>query len=207
MKKSCLALVTGLLISSTAFADSLLSFQTEIVPQVVNNKAVDNGIFTDIDQIKIAAGSNQIGVTVGQIVFEDAKRRKFDSSLMLMTFKADDEDSYQLSYKKMRTMEEANKFDKSPEFTLTDGSGEAIDFELVVLPKSGFQGFNDYEKQVVSYNKLVNSGTTSATAVAAVSAAPTTDGTEVSEGIKAQFSNLSRDEQQQFMQWAMQNLK
>ncbi|GEA62032.1 YccT family protein [Vibrio comitans] len=207
MKKSCLALVTGLLMSSSAFADSLLSFQTEIVPQVVNSKAVDNGIFTDVDQIKIGEGSNQIGVTIGQIVFEDGKRRKFDSSLMLMTFEAADEDSYQLSYKKMRTIEEANKFDKSPTFALTNGSGEPVDFDLVVIPKSGFQGFNDYEKQVVSYNKLVDAGTASTTAAVTASAVPSANGVAVSEDIKTQFSELSRDEQQQFMQWAMQNLK
>ncbi|MPW37114.1 DUF2057 domain-containing protein [Vibrio sp. B1Z05] len=199
MKKSCLVLVTSIFISFNAFADSLLSFQTEIVPQVVNSMAVDSGIFTNVDQIKIIEGSNQIGVTIGQIVFEDSKRRKFDSSLMLITFKAADEDSYQLSYKKMRTIEEANKFDKSPTFTLTDGSGEPVDFDLVVLPKSGFQGFNDYEKQVVSYNKLVDSGT--ALTVAPVSA------DSMTSAIKSQFSKLSREKQQQFMQWAMQNLK
>ena len=190
MKKSCLAIVCGLLMSSMAMAGSELSFQSEIAPQVVNSKAIHNGFFTAVDRIKIPEGKNQIGVTVGQLVFEDAKRRKFDSDLMLLSFEAKDDDSYQLSYKKMRTIDEANRFNQAPQFILTNQAGDTLNYTVKVLPKNGFQSFQDYEGEVVALNhNQVSSNQL------------------VSSDIKTQFSTMTRDQQQAFMQWAMQNLK
>lgn len=201
-KKTLIAM--GLFLSASAVhADSQFAFQTEIEPQVVNGKAVDSAWFSDVDQLQLHPGATQLGFTVGQIVFEDGKRRKFNSRLMVMSFDAKDEQTYQLNYKKFRTIEEANKFNDDPLFELKTNNGEPVKFKLAVLDKNGLQGFRDYEREIAEFNK-----TTGQTVVAVgESATLVHSNAEVATGIKQQFAGMSREEQQAFMQWAMQNLK
>jgi uncharacterized protein YccT (UPF0319 family) len=215
MKKTGLAIACGLLMSSMAMADSALTFQSEIVPEVVNSKAIHNGFFTAVDRIKIPEGQNQIGVTVGQLVFEDAKRRKFDSDLMLVSFDAKDGESYQLSYKKMRTMDEANRFNQNPQFTLTNQAGESLDYTVRVVSNNGFKQFQDYESEVVAFNQNQKQAKATVKANDVVSASAniqpvsieSSSTAVVASDIKTQFSSMTREQQQTFMQWAMLNLK
>ncbi|MEF1301939.1 DUF2057 domain-containing protein, partial [Vibrio owensii] len=69
---------------------------------------------------------------------------------------------------------------------------------MVQLRRGGLQGFRDYEREVADYNKAVNKQSTKAS----IAASPA-----VTKTLKESFSDLSRQEQQEFMQWAMQNLK
>lgn len=200
-KKSLITM--GLLLSATAVqAASQFDFQTEIEPQVVNGKAVNSSWFSDVDQLQLHPGTTQLGFTVGQIVFEDGKRRKFNSRLMIMSFDVQDEQTYQLNYKKFRTIEEANKFNDDPTFELKTEDGKPVEFKLAVLDKNGMQGFRDYEAEITEFNK-----TTGVVLAGESATAVTVDASKVSLGIKQQFANMSREEQQAFMQWAMQNLK
>ncbi len=69
---------------------------------------------------------------------------------------------------------------------------------MVQLRKGGLQGFRDYEREVADYNQAMNKQTTKAS----IAASPA-----VTKTLKESFNDLSREEQQEFMQWAMRNLK
>ncbi|POF59617.1 hypothetical protein CRN58_07830, partial [Vibrio vulnificus] len=95
---------------------------------------------------------NQIAVTIGQIVFEDGKRRKFDSQPLLLEFVAKPEQALTLKYGKFRTIDDAKKFENNPTVHLTDAQGNPVAFTMVQLYKGGLQGFRDYEREVADYN-------------------------------------------------------
>ncbi|MCV5837312.1 DUF2057 domain-containing protein, partial [Escherichia coli] len=90
--------------------------------------------------------------TVGQIVFEDGKRRKFDSQPLLLEFDAEKDAELSLTYKTFRTIEEAKAFELDPKVVLKDKNGKEVDFSMVQLRKGGLQGFRDYEREVADYN-------------------------------------------------------
>ncbi|MEF1290308.1 YccT family protein [Vibrio sp. M260118] len=184
-----------LLIAFSAFSQSTLSLQKEISAQVINSQPAAVSLN---NEIQVKAGSNQLALTIGQIVFEDGKRRKFDSELLVMAFDAPKNESLSLNYKTFRTIEEAKAFSAKPSLQLTNANGESVDYELVQLRKNGLQGFRDYEREVADYNAK-NGVTTEATIN--VRHVP------VEMNLKQSFSEMSRQEQQAFMQWAMQNLK
>ncbi|POB67915.1 hypothetical protein CRN59_22920, partial [Vibrio vulnificus] len=83
----------------------------------------------------------QIAVTIGQIVFEDGKRRKFDSQPLLLEFVAKPEQALTLEYGKFRTIDDAKKFENNPTVHLTDAQGNPVAFTMVQLYKGGLQGF------------------------------------------------------------------
>ncbi|PMH41837.1 hypothetical protein BCU68_15280 [Vibrio sp. 10N.286.49.B3] len=199
MNKSIILMVFTLFFSSLASAETTLALQAELVPQVLNGDKIHNRHFTARHTIQLQAGQNQLAVTIGQIVFEDGKRRKFDSQPLLLTFNAPDQQALTMSYDTFRTIDDANQFERSPEFTLVTESGEPIRYELVQMNKGGLQGFRDYQREVADYNASLTKAETSHPQVL-----PTSEGME---GLQTRFNQLDRDQQQRFMQWAMQNLK
>ena len=197
MKKTTTLLGFCALLSAPAFA-AQLTLQAELVPRVINGDFVYPEWISDNNSIKVEDGANQLAVNVGQIVFEDGKRRKFDSQPLLLEFDAPKDAELTLTYNKFRTIEEANAFEMDPKLTLKDANGKDVEFSMVQLRKGGLQGFRDYEREVADYNKAMNKESTKAS----IAASPA-----VTKTLKESFHDLSREEQQEFMQWAMRNLK
>lgn len=191
-----------LLFSSLVLAGGTLNVQQEIVPQVLNGEAIGASHFIAQDTLELRDGENQLAITVGQIVFEDGKRRKYDSQPILLDFNVSSDQKLSVNYETFRTIEEAKKFERSPKISLTDNNGSAVEFELTQLNKGGLQGFRDYEREVADYN--VKSGNDISGQQKAV--IPMSEQKSVAS-LQGEFSNLSAEQQQEFMQWAMRNLK
>jgi len=196
MKKTTLLGLCALL-SAPAFA-AQLTLQAELAPQVLNGAYISPELVSDDNGIQLENGENQLAVTVGQIVFEDGKRRKFDSQPLLLEFEAEKDAQLTLTYDKFRTIEDAKAFEKNPVVTLKDKAGNDVRFSMTQLNKGGLQGFRDYQREVADYNNAMNKQLTTSN----IANSPTATKT-----LKQSFSDLSREQQQEFMQWAMQNLK
>ena len=195
MKKILIASVLALF-SGSLFAASL-TLQKEMTPQVVNGEGVTVEQMHNGNLIQLKNGHNQIAVTIGQIVFEDGKRRKFDSQPLLLEFAAHLEQSLMLQYDKFRTIDDAKQFESQPKIKLTDADGKAVAFTLVQLNKGGLQGFRDYQREVADYNAQKSPAPQESVLISSPKASE----------LKTVFHAMSREEQQAFMQWAMQNLK
>ncbi|EIT7143987.1 DUF2057 domain-containing protein [Vibrio vulnificus] len=185
------------LFSSSLFAANL-TLQKEITPQIVNGEGVTLQEVHNGNRIELKPGHNQIAVTIGQIVFEDGKRRKFDSQPLLLEFVAKPEQALTLEYGKFRTIDDAKKFENNPTVHLTDAQGNPVAFTMVQLYKGGLQGFRDYEREVADYN---------AQKAQKADSAPLVNYDPKAMDLKTAFKEMTRQEQQAFMQWAMQNLK
>lgn len=185
--------------SSYGFASPTLTLQPEIVPQVLNGKRVLSSDYHAKNSLNLIEGRNQLAITVGQIVFEDGKRRKFDSQPVLMSFTVENDAVLSIQYNKFRTMDEAKKFEDNPQFTFKNKDNRDQQYQWVQLNKGGLQGFRDYEREVADYN--VQQGNIS----------HTNKGKEVSQSNTTELQNtflqLTAEQQQAFMQWAMRNLK
>ncbi|HGS4501790.1 TPA: DUF2057 family protein [Vibrio parahaemolyticus] len=197
MKKTTTLLGICAILSAPAFA-AQLTLQKELVPRVINDEFVYPEWISDNNSIELKDGENQLAVTVGQIVFEDGKRRKFDSQPLLLEFDAEKDAELSLTYKTFRTIEEAKAFELDPKVVLKDKNGKEVDFSMVQLRKGGLQGFRDYEREVADYNNAMNKQATKSS----IAQSPA-----VTKTLKESFNELSREEQQEFMQWAMRNLK
>ncbi|HFD4040052.1 TPA: DUF2057 family protein [Vibrio parahaemolyticus] len=197
MKKTTTLLGICAILSAPAFA-AQLTLQKELVPRVNNGEFVYPEWISDNNSIELKDGENQLAVTVGQIVFEDGKRRKFDSQPLLLEFDAEKDAELSLTYKTFRTIEEAKAFELDPKVILKDKNGKEVDFSMVQLRKGGLQGFRDYEREVADYNNAMNKQATKSS----IAQSPA-----VTKTLKESFNELSREEQQEFMQWAMRNLK
>ncbi|HHG3257120.1 TPA: DUF2057 family protein [Vibrio parahaemolyticus] len=197
MKKTTTLLGICAILSAPAFA-AQLTLQKELVPRVINGEFVYPEWISDNNSIELKDGENQLAVTVGQIVFEDGKRRKFDSQPLLLEFDAEKDTELSLTYKTFRTIEEAKAFELEPKVVLKDKNGKEVDFSMVQLRKGGLQGFRDYEREVADYNNAMNKQATKSS----IAQSPA-----VTKTLKESFNELSREEQQEFMQWAMRNLK
>lgn len=202
LKNSLMLGAIPLLFSSLALASGTLTLQQEIVPQVLNGEAIASSHFTAQNTLSLKEGENQLALTVGQIVFEDGKRRKYDSQPILLNFEAEQDQSLSIHYKTFRTIEDAKKFERSPELMFTSDKGDPVDFELVQLSKGGLQGFRDFEREVADYNAKAGNDVTGHTKIVV----PKSSVKSVA-ALQSEFADLNAEQQQEFMQWAMRNLK
>ena len=202
VKKSLLLGAIPFLFSSLAMASGTLILQKEMVPQVLNGEAIAASHFTAQNTIQLEDGQNQLALTVGQIVFEDGKRRKYDSQPILLSFEAHKDQTLSINYPTFRTIEDAKKFERSPVITLTAENGEAIEYGIDQLNKGGLQGFRDFEREVAEFNQKSGnevSGQVKKTV-------PMSETKNVAM-LQSDFDKLDAEQQQEFMQWAMRNLK
>lgn len=194
MKKTLVA-IFSLLVSFAVSSQTIVTLQKEFTPQVLNG---ESAIALNGNRVELEPGKNQLAVTIGQIVFEDGKKRKFDSDLLVLAFEATKDQLLTLNYKTFRTIQDAKAFSAEPTLELKDNSGQDVAFELVQLRKNGLQGFRDYQRELADYNQqhgmVMQDSQDLSQAV-------------VRKSLKQSFNEMSRQEQQAFMQWAMQNLK
>lgn len=205
--------IAGLAISVMAFgvsADTTIELSREISPLVLNGSQVEKGFFERIGHLDIASGQNQLLVQLGQIVPEDGRRSKYNSDPIVIRFEAE-ESPLTLSYKPFRDMGDVRSFEESLNFSLANENGEAIRYQAELLHVGGLQGFQDYEKAIAQYNQSGNGSAVMTTASYNLTPGVKPATTLVSSNriaiLQTGFAELSAEEQQQFMQWAMRNLK
>ncbi|OAN13933.1 hypothetical protein A3K86_12960 [Photobacterium jeanii] len=193
-----------------------LTFNKEVGPLVLNGEEVATDIFSSPDKLTLRSGQNQVLFALGQVVVEDGRRTKFNSVPFIIRFEAS-RDDLMLTYQPFRTMDEARKFEKDPRFNLVTASGHAIPYQLEPLHVNGMQGMQNFEKAVRKYNQqgagvaviAVNSENTSVSHVAPTTTQIKSTKTTSSKRaiLEAGFNEMTADEQQAFMMWAMKNLK
>lgn len=205
--------IVGFAISAVAFgvsAETTIELSREISPLVLNGNQVEKGFFERIGHLEVKEGQNQLLVQLGQIVPQDGRRSKYNSDPIVIRFDAQ-ESPLTLSYTPFRDMEEVRAFTQSLDFELIDEDGKAIHYQAELLPIGGLQGFQDYEKAVAQYNQKGQGTAVMAAAQSVSEQAIDKVSTSTSSNriaiLQTGFSELSAQEQQQFMQWAISNLK
>ncbi|HIF9188284.1 TPA: YccT family protein [Photobacterium damselae] len=211
MKKIiCSVLPLVSLFSSNIYADVKLESSKETNILVVNGKEEGWSFIKGTNEVVLPNGENQILFNIGAVVLDDAAKKKFNSVPLLIKFDVKDI-KLVLEYPKIRTLEQAESFDKSPKITLKNSAGDEVKFEYIQLNKSGLQNFRDYAREVADYNKtggiasigymetMVINPTTSSSVSASSPAAKM-------KFLKNAFIGLSEEEKQEFMTWGLKNL-
>lgn len=201
------------LFSNIAYAEVKLQSAKEMNAIVVNGKAEGWSFIQGTNNIILPDGENQVLFQMGQIVLEDATRKKFNSIPLLIKFESKDSNLI-LTYPKIRTLDQAKAFDKLPKITLKNRNGENVEFELNQLDNNGLQNFRDYEREVSDYNR-----TGGIASVKQVLTEPQLSNKAVfikkdvqssPEAkmifLKNAFTSLSLQERQDFMSWGLKNL-
>ena len=201
------------LFSNVAYAEVKLQSAKEMNAIVVNGKAEGWSFIQGTNNIILPDGENQVLFQMGQIVLEDATRKKFNSIPLLIKFESKDSNLI-LTYPKIRTLDQAKAFDKSPNIKLKNSNGENVEFELNQLDNNGLQNFRDYEREVSDYNRT--GGIASVTQVLtepqlsnkAVLIKKDVQSSPEAKMIflKNAFTSLSLQERQDFMSWGLKNL-
>ncbi|PSW65812.1 DUF2057 domain-containing protein [Photobacterium leiognathi subsp. mandapamensis] len=209
MKKIiCSVLPLVSLFSSNIYADVKLESSKETNILVVNGKEEGWSFIKATNEVVLPNGENQILFNIGTVVLDDAAKKKFNSTPLLIKFDAKDA-KLVLGYPKIRTLEQAEAFNKSPEITLKNSMGDEVKFEYIQLNNSGLQNFRDYEREVADYNK--SGGIASIGYVETTFSPPTIPASAPSpeakmKFLKNAFIGLSEEEKQEFMSWGLKNL-
>ncbi|PSV33424.1 MULTISPECIES: DUF2057 domain-containing protein [unclassified Photobacterium] len=209
MKKIiCSVLPLVSLFSSNIYADVKFESSKETNILVVNGKEEGWSFIKATNEVVLPNGENQILFNIGTVVLDDAAKKKFNSTPLLIKFDAKDT-KLVLGYPKIRTLDQAEAFNKSPEITLKNSLGDEVKFEYIQLNSSGLQNFRDYEREVADYNK--SGGIASIGYVETTFSTPTIPASTPSpeakmKFLKNAFIGLSEEEKQEFMSWGLKNL-
>ena len=205
--------LAGLALSAMAFgvsAGTTIELSREISPLVLNGSQVEAGFFERIGHLDVKEGQNQLLLQLGQIVPQDGRRSKYNSDPIVIRFDAQ-QSPLTLSYTPFKDMAEVRTFTKSLDFKLVNQDGKDVHYQAELLPIGGLQGFQDYEKAVAQYNQKGQGEAVIAAAPKASEPVVEAETATVSSNriaiLQTGFSELSAQEQQQFMQWAISNLK
>ncbi|PSW19573.1 DUF2057 domain-containing protein [Photobacterium sanctipauli] len=219
-KKWLVAVLAGAL--SLPSLASELKVIKEIDLHVLNGKEVDSPLFKNKDVLELEAGTNQILFSLDQLVIDDGRRSKLKFTPVVMRFDAT-ESPLQLSYPVFKHVDDAKAFRKTLDFVLTDTKGAPVDYQAELLHVSGLGIFPEYARTLEEYN-MVGDGvavvdptmvddlavkpqkTAQATKTTVAEATGNAAASKVAI-MQTGFAELSAEEQQQFMQWAMRNLK
>ncbi|MDV5169151.1 DUF2057 domain-containing protein [Photobacterium rosenbergii] len=160
----------GISFSSLADVKLDLPHQADLV--LVNGVEQDGN-----DTLTLPNGVNQFAFTYIDSLRENGDDYLYKSDVIIVKFDASDE-ALKLELPKLRTAQDARKFNKSPKVSLVAANGEKISFEQDKLIKSGLQFGRDFEKEIAVYNQSGKAAAVAATAttaaVAATAAVPTT---------------------------------
>ncbi|KLV08754.1 DUF2057 domain-containing protein [Photobacterium ganghwense] len=151
----------GLSFSSLADVKLAMPYQAETI--------LVNGVKNNGDKsLTLPNGVNQIAFKFKDSLRENGDDHLFTSDVIVVKFDASDA-NINLELPKIRSGQEARKFNQEPTFNLVDASGTKVDFTQDKLLKKGLQFGRNYEAEIVAYNQ---SGQAAAIApIAAISTA------------------------------------
>ena len=150
----------GISFSSLADVKLDLPYQADLV--LVNGVEQDGN-----DTLTLPNGVNQFAFTYSDSLRDNGDDYLCKSDVIIVKCDANDE-ALKLELPKLRTAQDARKFNKSPQFSLVAANGEKVSFEQDKLIKSGLQFGRDFEKEIAVYNQ---SGKVAAVAGTATTAA------------------------------------
>ncbi|PSU34219.1 DUF2057 domain-containing protein [Photobacterium lutimaris] len=135
----------GISFSSLADVKLDLPYQADLV--LVNGVQKSGN-----DTVTLPNGINQFAFTYVDSLRDNGDDYLYKSDVIVVKFDASDE-SLKLDLPKLRTAQDARKFDKSPKLSLVSANGETVSFEQDKLIKSGLQFGRDFEKEIAVYNQ------------------------------------------------------
>ncbi len=218
---SRLALVVSLLTTPALFtfvqaAD--LAFEKNIELAVVNGAAhqSNQSLFDQEQQVALSSGDQQIVFRVFDSFRESNSKRLFRSPYYVMTFADQGDQLITLSTAKpLRTLAEANKFGRNPQFQLIDSSGQTVPFKMALLKKDGIQVNRDLLAELHAFNATGHAAAIEARApfavvnrslagpVPAPVSVTNADHVTVSEQmLHYWFEQADGDTRQRFIEWA-----
>ncbi|PSW21270.1 DUF2057 domain-containing protein [Photobacterium sanctipauli] len=157
----------GLSFPSLADVKLELPFQAELV--LINGVEAEGN-----DTQTFKNGENQFAFRYEGTYRENGDDQVFKSDVIIVKFDESDE-NLKLELPRLRSGQDVRKFNKSPNFTLANGQGEAISYQQDKLIKHGLQFGRDYEAEIAAYNQSGKvAALTSAVAVATLPAAAAT---------------------------------
>lgn len=130
-----------------AFAQVTLSLPKNSELLVVNGKPIEAQ-----SVITLPNGSNQVLFKYHTSFRQQGQQRRFTSEAIILTFKGQNS-AYKLTFPKLRSERDADKFIQSPSLTLIDEKGADTQFVADQLFKEGIQLGRDYDKELAIYNK------------------------------------------------------
>ncbi|NLS11609.1 DUF2057 domain-containing protein [Vibrio sp. SM6] len=148
-------MIGALALPCLASAQVTLELDDEISLIALNGEALGINFFAK-NRYDLEDGINQAVVRVGKLVRKtNGEFEKFNSSPMIITFKASNETVMLLADDTIETVAQAEQFNKKPYITVQAESGNAIVTQQELLPPS--EGITrDYEKEVKRYNAKRN---------------------------------------------------
>ncbi|MGR5062314.1 YccT family protein [Photobacterium sp. DNB22_13_2] len=150
----------GISFSSLADVTLDLPYQADLV--LVNGIEQDGN-----DTLTLPNGVNQFAFTYVDSLRNNGDDYLYQSDVIVVKFDASDE-ALKLDLPKLRTAQDARKFNKSPKFSLVAVNGEKVSFKQDKLMKSGLQLGRDFEKEIAVYNQSGKVAAVATTATAAV---------------------------------------
>ena len=138
--------ITMLSAANTAVANVELTLPTNSELVLVNGKESDAGKNLTLDN-----GENQIALRYLGRYQQQGSQTQFSSDVIIVKFSAKDE-QLTLALPRIRSNNAADAFNRKPELTLLDSSGNDIAFKQDKLIKEGMQLGRDYEAEISAYN-------------------------------------------------------
>jgi len=149
IKRMC---VIGAVVASFApKAEVNIDFHSDVSPLLVGGEAVGYSFFSKTEYT-VPDGTNQVVLRVSKLVEKLGEKEKFNSKAFVLTFTEENQTISIEPNAKIMRLDQAEDFDKNPDFIVKNKQGRTIKYELDELPNLG--GITrDFEKELAKYNK------------------------------------------------------
>lgn len=214
MKKWLTACLCGAM--ALPISASELQIIKQIEPLLLNGKELTGNDFKAEQVLNLQPGQNQLLFALDQVVAQDGRQAKLVFPPVVIRFDAQPS-PVTLSYATFRDANQAKKFRRNLDFSLVDQQGQAVDYQVDLLPIGGFSQFEDYQAAMAEYNLSDGEAVLAARnslqdkpQAKAVSSVELVDRTEMTSEVKAtlqqDFLTMSVTERQEFISWAVKHL-
>jgi len=154
-----LSAITTLFFAPQAFAEPALSFPNSAELLVVNGKS------TEADSpVTLREGKNQIVFKYNTSFRQLGQQKRFSSEAIILSFEASNQ-TYNLILPKLKSSNDADKFNSTPAITLSDSKEQAVSYDTDILTKEGLQLGRDYSDEMSVYNQSEASAAVSSIAI------------------------------------------
>ncbi|MDD1792494.1 DUF2057 domain-containing protein [Enterovibrio sp. ZSDZ42] len=228
-------LVVGALVPFFASAAVNVKLHKDVEAIIVNGEELPMSVMGQ-SQFSMENGTNQLVIRLSKLIATGSEFEKFKSDPLVVTFVSENTDILIESARQIDRESQVKDFKQSPSFSLTDQSGNTVSSQQNILPHSpGF--LRDYEKELAKFNEkqgivlgissqtapivlLTPEGKVSEIAQKPVESMPVVPQKQVltqpvqnmsSENsiilLQADFLRMSPEQQSQFLQWAVKNVR
>ncbi|WP_299016052.1 DUF2057 domain-containing protein [uncultured Photobacterium sp.] len=220
MKKRIITCSLLSLLSLPVAADVKLELPKEVSILSINGEDGRSGLLSFVsshpDQITLPNGQNQIVYEIQKIYNKGSSQgKKYRSAPQVLSFNSVDE-KLTMTIPPLASYESAQKFDKSISISLKNTSGASIDYTNEKLPLDGFSLSRNYANLLASYNQSKNINTAN---INANNINPPTQKNITSSNyheqqtsssklitLKNVYNQMSEEEKQEFLSWAIKNI-